>query len=154
VWPTSPGLNDVAENFSLEDPEPATVRKQLMGQDLEYMSLAPAEGRVLRVLIRGFGFVALSKSALCRVIPACAWPRRCRPTVRSSPSRKNRGAAPSPMHTRALSLRSTFAAGMRWNCSRIYINDPVDMVFIDADKAGYVKYLDWVGNKCSPGCPR
>ena len=24
-----------------------------------------------------------------------------------------------------------------------YINDPVDMVFIDADKAGYVKYLDW-----------
>jgi len=27
-----------------------------------------------------------------------------------------------------------------------YINDPVDMVFIDADKPGYVKYLDWVAN--------
>jgi len=32
-----------------------------------------------------------------------------------------------------------------------YINDPVDMVFIDADKPGYVKYLDWVANNVLRG---
>src|SRR5215471_6658322 len=55
VRPISPELNYVAENFGLQDPELARVRKQMMRQELEYMSLAPAEGRVLQFLIRGFG---------------------------------------------------------------------------------------------------
>ena len=53
--PIKPESNYVAENFSLEDPELAAVRKQLMEQELEYMSLGPAEGRVLQFLIYGFG---------------------------------------------------------------------------------------------------
>src|SRR5262249_62187629 len=55
VRPISPELNYVAEIFGLEDPELATVRKQLIEQELEYMSLAPAEGRVLKFMISGFG---------------------------------------------------------------------------------------------------
>jgi hypothetical protein len=54
VRPIRPELNYVAEIFSLEDPEFVTVRKQLRERQLEYMSLAPAEGRVLQFLIRGF----------------------------------------------------------------------------------------------------
>jgi hypothetical protein len=121
--PISPELNYVAETFSLEDPELAAVRKQLMAQELEYMSLAPAEGRVLQFLIRGFAIRRVVEigalygySSLCmaNALPADGQiislekdPGRC-------------AIAVARVCERAPSLRrSIFAAGMRWNCWRI-----------------------------------
>jgi len=145
VRPISPELNYVAENFGLQDPELATVRKQLIGQDLEYMSLAPAEGRVLQFLIRGFGIRRIVEigtlfgySSLCmakalpsdgEIISLEKDPGRCAVAVANA-------------HASAVAEKIDVRCGDALELLA-HINGPVDMVFIDADKAGYIKYLDW-----------
>src|ERR1700738_1148045 len=143
--PVSPELNYVAENFSLEDPELAAVRKQLMEQELEYMSLTPADGRVLQFLIQGFGIRRVVEigalygySSLCmakalpsggEIISLEKDPGRCAVAIANA-----RASAVAEK----IDIRCGDAVELLE-----YINGPVDMVFIDADKAGYVKYLDW-----------
>jgi predicted O-methyltransferase YrrM len=145
VRPTSPELNYVAKNFCLEDPELAAVRKQLMEQQLDYMSLAPAEGRVLQFLIRGFGIRRIVEigglygySVLCmaKALPSDGEivslekdPKRCAVAVANARA----SAVAEKIDIRCGDALELLA----------HINRPVDMVFIDADKAGYVKYLDW-----------
>jgi predicted O-methyltransferase YrrM len=151
--PLSPQLNYVAQTFSLEDPELAAVRKQLMAQELEYMSLAPAEGRILQFLIRGFAIRRVVEigalygySSLCmaKALPADGQII----SLEKDPGR----CAIAVANVRA----SAFAAKIDIRCGNAlellaYINGPVDMVFIDADKAGYVKYLDWAEKSVRPG---
>jgi predicted O-methyltransferase YrrM len=145
VRPISPELNYVAEIFGLEDPELATVRKQMMEQELEYMSLAPAKGRVLQFLIRGFGIRRIVEiGALYGYSSLCM--------AKALPSdgeiislEKDSGRCAVAV---ANACRSAVAEKIDIRCGDAlellaYINGPVDMVFIDADKAGYVKYLDW-----------
>jgi predicted O-methyltransferase YrrM len=153
VRPISPELNYVAEIFGLEDPQLAAVRKQMMEQGLEYMSLAPAEGRVLQFLIRGFGIRRIVEigalfgcSSLCmakalpsdgEIISLEKDPRRCAVAVANARA----SAVAEKIDIRCGDALELLA----------YINGPVDMVFIDADKAGYVKYLDWAENNVRRG---
>ena len=148
-----PELTYVARNFSLEDSELARVRKQLTERGLAYMSLAPTEARVLQFLIRGFGIRRIVEigalygySALCmaKALPADGQiislekdPERCAIAV-------------------ANARASTVAAKIDNRCGDALellgqIAGPVDMVFIDADKAGYLKYLDWAEKTVHPG---
>ena len=143
--PVRPELNYVAENFSLEDPELAAVRKQLMEQELEYMSLTPADGRVLQFLIHGFGIRRVVEidalygySSLCmakalpsggEIISLEKDPGRCAVAIANA-------------RASAVAEKIDIRCGDALELLE-YINGPVDMVFIDADKAGYVKYLDW-----------
>jgi predicted O-methyltransferase YrrM len=120
--PISPELNYGAENFGLQDPELAAVRKQMMEQELEYMSLAPAEGRVLQFLIRGFGIHRIVEigtlfgySSLCM--------------AKASPSggeiislEKDPGhcaVAVANAHASAAAEKIDVRCGDTWNCSRI-----------------------------------
>jgi caffeoyl-CoA O-methyltransferase len=143
--PVSPELNYVAEKFSLEDPELAAVRKQLMEQELEYMSLTPADGRVLQFLIQGFGIRRVVEigalygySSLCmakalpsggEIISLEKDPARCAVAIANA-------------RASAVAEKIDIRCGNALELLQ-YIHGPVDMVFIDADKAGYVKYLDW-----------
>jgi predicted O-methyltransferase YrrM len=151
--PVSPELNYVAEVFSLEDAELSAVRKQLLEQDLEYMSVAPAEGRVLQFLIRGFGIRSIVEigalygySSLCMAKALPVGGRII--SLENDPSR----CAVAVANTRV----STVAEKIDIRCgdalqSLAQIDGPVDMVFIDADKAGYIKYLDWAEKNVRPG---
>lgn len=148
-----PELNYVAENFSLEDPELVRVRKRLLEQDLEYMSVAPAEGRVLQFLIRGFGVRRIVEigalhgySTLCmaKALPADG-------QIISLEKDPGRWAI-------AVANARASAAGEKIDirCGDAlellgHVSGPVDMVFIDADKAGYLKYLDWAEKNVHPG---
>jgi predicted O-methyltransferase YrrM len=152
--PVSPELNYVAEKFSLEDPELAAVRKQLMEQELEYMSLTPADGRVLQFLIQGFGIRRVVEigalygySSLCmakalpsggEIISLEKDPGRCAVAIANA-------------RASAVAEKINIRCGDALELLE-YINGPVDMVFIDADKAGYIKYLDWAEkNVCRGG---
>jgi predicted O-methyltransferase YrrM len=151
--PISPELMYVAEIFSLEDAELSAVRTQLLEQDLEYMSVTPAEGRVLQFLIRGFGIESIVEigtlygySSLCmakalpvggRIISLEKDGSRCGVAV-------------------ANARASTVAEKIDIRCgdalqSLAQIDGPVDMVFIDADKARYIEYLDWAEKNVRPG---
>jgi len=140
-----PELNYVAENFSLEDPELTAVRKQLMERELEYMSIAPVEGRVLQFLILGFGIRRIVEigalygySTLCmaKALPSDGEII----SLEKDPGRY--AVAVANARASAVGEKIDIRCGDALEFLA-YINGPVDMVFIDADKAGYVQYLDW-----------
>lgn len=149
----SPALNYVADTFPLEDAELSAVKRQLHELDLEYMSVAPAEGRLLQFLIRGFGIESIIEigtlfgySSLCM---AKALPANGRIiSLEKDPSRCAAAAANASASTVSEKLDIRCGDALQ---SLAEIDGPVDMVFIDADKAGYVEYLDWAEKNVRPG---
>jgi predicted O-methyltransferase YrrM len=145
-------LNDV---FGLNDPELAEVRAALVKHDLDFMSISAAEARILQFLVRStgarrivevgtlFGYSAL---AMAKVLPEDGrlW------TLEKS----DENAAISSAHFKK------FEAGRKIQLlhgdageklASIEGHGPFDLVFIDADKANYPKYLTWAERNVRKG---
>jgi len=137
-------LNDV---FGLEDPELEEIRVELHKHNVESMSVSGAEARLLQFLVRAlsvkkivevgtlFGYSAL---AFAKALPADGrvW------TLEKSP--ENFAIAQSQFAKFAEGCKITALNGDAAEVlSTIENEGPFDMVFIDADKAGYLAYLDW-----------
>jgi len=145
-------LNDV---FGLHDADLAEVRHELHRHNVEHMSVSGAEARILQFLIRTtnakkivevgtlFGYSTL---AMAKVLPAdgVIW------TLEKNPEN----------HAIAEKHFAKFEAGskVRALCgdaaetlASIEKDGPFDLVFIDADKAGYVNYLNWAEKNVRSG---
>lgn len=137
-------LNDV---FGLRDAELDEVRQKLLDHDVEFMSISGAEARILQFFIRACGVKKIvevgtlfgySTLAMAKALPddGRVW------TLEKS--RTNFDVAGEHF--------AKFSAGKKVKClngdgaqllSSIESEGPFDMIFIDADKAGYVNYLNW-----------
>lgn len=145
-------LNEV---FGLEDAELAEIRGELHRHNVEYMSVSASEARLLQFLVRVtgakkivevgtlFGYSAL---AMAKILPddGQIW------TLEKS----------AENFTVAQKHFQKFSAGrkIRVLCGDatetledIQIEGPFDLVFIDADKAGYCRYLDWAEKNVRSG---
>ena len=139
--------NYLNEVFGLDDAELSEVREELHRHNVEFMSVSGAEARILQFLTRALGVLKIvevgtlfgySTLAFAKALPAQGriW------TLEKS--REN--------FTIAQKHFAKFEAGKKITAlngdaaeilSSIEKEGPFDLVFIDADKAGYLKYLDW-----------
>ncbi len=143
------------ETFGLADSELTEIRAELHRHNLDHMSVSGSEARILQFLVRAtgvkkivevgmlFGYSAL---ALAKVLPddGQIWSLEKNP-VNFAIAQKFFARFDAGKKVCAL---SGDAADL---LSDIEVEGPFDMVFIDADKAGYVKYLDWAERNVRPG---
>jgi len=151
----SPSQKYLNEVFGLPDAELAEVREELRRHNVEGMSISGSEARILQFLVRVsgakkiveigtlFGFSAL---ALAKVLPADGqiWTLEKNP-VNFTIAQKHFQKFAAGRKIRALNGDATDLL------DDISVEGPFDMVFIDADKAGYVKYLDWAEKNVRQG---
>lgn len=137
-------LNEV---FGLDDAELSEIRHELHRHNVEFMSVSGAEARILQFLVRVtgakkivevgtlFGYSAL---AMAKILPEDGqiWTLE-KSAENFAIAQKHFAKFPAGNKIRAL---NGDAAELLEDIS---VEGPFDMIFIDADKAGYVKYLDW-----------
>ena len=151
----TPAEKYITEVFGINDPDLIKVRQQLDQQELSFMAISPLEGRILQFLIKAFQVrkvvevgTLFGYSALCI---AKALPLEGRLiTIEKNPAH----------HAIAQDLFRGSQAGHQIQAENgealeilkgIEPQGPFDMIFIDANKAGYVKYLDWAERNIRKG---
>ena len=145
-------LNQV---FGLNDPELAEIREALFEHDVEFMSVSGAEARILQFLIRATGarkvvevgtLFGYSTLAMAKALPdlGVIW------TLEKSAQ----NFAMASKHFAKFSAGSKVRA-LNGDAAELLTSiekeGPFDLVFIDADKAGYVKYLEWAEKNVRKG---
>jgi predicted O-methyltransferase YrrM len=145
-------LNEV---FGLDDAELNDVRAELHRHNVEFMSVSGAEARILQFLTRALGVMKIvevgtlfgySTLAFAKALPANGhiW------TLEKN--RENFAIAQKHFAKFEAGKKITALNGDAAEIlSSIEKEGPFDMVFIDADKAGYLKYLDWAEINVRPG---
>jgi len=140
--------NYLEERFGLgDDPELVRVRKMLVDKNVDFMSISSHEARMLQFLIRGFGVRKIVEfgtlfgySALCmaQALPADGT------LVTLEVQRENWEIAQEMFRGSTQKSKITALLGNAVDLMR-QLDDqgPFDMVFIDANKGGYLTYLDW-----------
>ena len=133
------------EVFGLPDEDLARVRGRMVAASKENMSVSSAEARVLQFLVRAFGVKKIvefgtlfgySALAMAKVLPADGVIF----TLEKDESHFNFAAETfAGQGSKIVSLCGDALALAR----SIEVRGPFDMVFIDANKTGYVDYLNW-----------
>ncbi len=145
----------VSETFGLRDAELERIRAQLQARGVEFMSISPAEGRILQFLVRGFGIRTIVEigtlfgySALCmaKALPSDGVVY----ALEKNPDNLAiaRELLAEPMDGRKIRLMEGDA---QQTLKDIAKDGPFDMVFIDADKAAYPDYLTWAEHNVRSG---
>jgi predicted O-methyltransferase YrrM len=133
--------------FGLPDADLACVRARMLGTGLEAMSISGAEARILQFLIRGFGvrkivefgtFLGYSALAMAKALPSDGL------VVTVEKDAKHHAWAAetfkaSPDGRKVVSLSGDAHDLM----AEIEGRGPYDLAFVDADKSGYLDYLNW-----------
>jgi predicted O-methyltransferase YrrM len=137
-------LNDV---FGLPDADLARVRERMSAAEKEGMSISSAEARIMQFLVRAFNvrkivefgtLYGYSALAMAKVLPDDGVIF----TLEKEESHHRFAAetfAASPAGKKIVSLCGEGSPLAR----SIEDKGPFDMVFIDANKTGYVDYLNW-----------
>ncbi len=143
----SPEQKYLNEAFGLDDAELSEIRAELLRHDVEFMSVSGAEARILQFLVRVTGakkivevgtLFGYSTLAFAKALPAdgVIWTLEKNAT-NFAVAQRHFAKFPAGKKVRAL---NGDALELLQNLEK---DGPFDLVFIDADKAGYVKYLDW-----------
>jgi predicted O-methyltransferase YrrM len=135
------------KNFSLSDPDLARIGKQLREANLEYMSMSPAEGRILQFLIRGFGIRSVVEVGTLFGFSAICMAKALPPDGRMIAIEKSGDNFPIAMQNVQVSqvncpIELRFGDGISV-LNELAPEGPFDMIFIDANKNGYIDYLNW-----------
>ncbi|HMN68706.1 MAG TPA: O-methyltransferase [Bdellovibrionales bacterium] len=145
-------LNEV---FGLHDPELQEVRAELDKQELSFMSISGHEARILQFFIRMsgvkkivevgtlFGYSAL---AMAKALPADG----VLYTLEKNPANFDIARNMFTKHKDGRKIRPLCGDGADL-LATIGKEGPFDLVFIDADKGGYAKYLDWAEENVRAG---
>lgn len=143
----SPEQKYMDEVFGLDCADLALIREELAKQGVENMSVAANEARILQFFIRGFGVKRIvefgtlfgySAIAMAQALPADGVIM----TLEKNPAnfelaQKNFASLAVGKKVKALcgDATETMPAAAQYG--------PFDMAFIDANKGGYVDYLNW-----------
>jgi predicted O-methyltransferase YrrM len=141
--------------FGLTDQELVEVKSEMDKHRLAFMSISPAEGRILQFLMRGFGVKKVVEvgtlfgySTLCmsQALPADGKII----TLEKNPEH-HATAARTFAKVKAGSKIEALCGDATELLSSIEKQGPFDLVFIDADKNGYGRYLDWAERNVRKG---
>jgi predicted O-methyltransferase YrrM len=144
---TLPQQKYLDEVFGLPDADLARVRERMLAASKERMSISGAEARILQFLVRAFGvrkivefgtLFGYSALAMAKVLPEDG----VLFTLEKDESHHRFAAetfAASPAGRKIVSLCGDAADLAR----SVEDRGPFDLVFIDANKTGYVDYLNW-----------
>lgn len=143
------------EVFGVSDPDLIRIRTAMRTAEVDFMSLAPAEARILQFLIQSlklkrilelgtlYGYTALVMAQAVgddgSVITLDKDPR-ANAIAAQHFSQAEAGKRITALCGEASVLLSTVAA-----------HAPFDMIFIDANKPAYVEYLNWAEGHLRPG---
>jgi predicted O-methyltransferase YrrM len=137
-------INDV---FGLHDPELLAVKRELEAHQVDFMSISGHEARLLQFLIRSFHVQKIvevgtlygySAIAMAKALPA----EGKLITLEKSPA--NFEIARKCIRDSSVSHKIEALCGEAEEILHgIEAKGPFDMVFIDANKGGYVSYLNW-----------
>lgn len=137
-------LNEV---FGLSDADLTHVRGELVKHKIDFMAISGHEGRFLQFLIRAFNVKRIVEvgtlfgfSSLCmaKALPDDGeiFTLEKNPTNHATAERMFKN---SPVGHKIRALCGDAVETLKG----LSAQGPFDLVFIDADKAGYVNYLDW-----------
>ncbi len=144
---STPQEKYVNDLFGIQDRDLEMAREEMNRRDLDFMSISAAEGRILQFLIRGFKIrrvvevgTLFGYSALCmaKALPSDGhiW------TLEKNP--ENHAIANSIFQKSSVKEKITSLCGDAVDLLASLEKDgPFDLVFIDANKGGYVEYLNW-----------
>lgn len=145
----------VNEVFGLADPELDRIRAELKARGVEFMSISPAEGRILQFLVRGFGIrkvvevgTLFGYSALCmaKALPADGMIYALEKNPENA-SLARRLVAESSAGSKIQIVEGDAQESLKG----LESHGPFDLVFIDADKAAYPEYLTWAEHHVRSG---
>lgn len=152
---TTPEEKYIGEEFGINDPDLVKVHEELVKHDLDFMAVSAYEARILQFLIRGFGvkkivevgtLFGFSTVAMAKALPADGQII----TLEKSP--ENHAQAQKLFQQSSVSGKITALCGDGdVLLKEIENRGPFDMVFIDANKAGYVNYLKWAEKNVRSG---
>lgn len=144
VTPQEKYLNQV---FGLNDTELLRTRERMSEAQLEAMSISGSEARILQFLIRGFGVKKIvefgtlfgySALAMANALPDDGL------LITLEKEQKHHAWAAETFKSSTAGEKITSLCGEANDLARsIEDRGPFDMVFIDANKSGYLDYLDW-----------
>ena len=136
--PASPALEALAKRTAAHDWTAPLEQEMLSGH---------VEGRCWRCSCTRAGPGGCSRSACSPATPRSRWPRRCPPTAawwraRSTPTSRGSPGVVSrgPRRGHKIDIR----VGPAQDTLRGLAGERFDLIFIDADKAGYLEYLNTV----------
>ncbi len=152
---TSPQQKYLDEVFGLRDPGLLKVRTQMGAGEVEGMSISGAEARLLQFLIRGFGVRKIVEfgtlygySALAM---ASALPEGGRIVTLEKDPRHQAKALETLAQSPAGAKVEVLCGDALETMAQAALQGPYDMAFIDANKAGYVDYLNWAEKNVRAG---
>ena len=135
------------EVFGLDCADLARIREELTKQGVENMSVAANEARILQFFIRGFGvkrvvefgtLFGYSTIAMAQALPTDG----VIVTLEKNPT--NFELAQKNFASLAVGKKvKAFCGDATETMQTVAQHAPFDMAFIDANKGGYVDYLNW-----------
>lgn len=144
---TLPQQKYVEEVFGLRDPELQRTRDRMVATKTEYMSVSSSEARILQFLIRlngvrkivEFGTLyGYSALAMAKALPTDG------KVITLEKSPEHHAAAVATFANSTVGNKIEALCGDAQDLMpKLEPQGPFDMVFIDANKAGYVDYLNW-----------
>lgn len=143
------------ETFGLPDKELEAVRAAMNEQGVSRISLAPSEARLLGFLIRQFRVRSVVEIGTLFGYSALAMAAALPEDGRLFTCEKNPENHRRAQETFARSSRGHKIQGLLGDATELLLSlekqGPFDLVFIDADKGGYMKYLEWAEKNLRPG---
>lgn len=143
----TPQENYLNETFGLEDAHLNRVKAEIETGGVGHMSVMASEARILQFLIRGFGvkrviefgtLFGYSALAMAQALPDDGY------VVTLEKDPKNFAVAKKNFEESAVGGKVKPLNGDAVETMRMAENSgPYDMAFIDANKSGYVDYLNW-----------
>lgn len=142
---TTPQDKYLNEVFGLDDADLARVRERMA--EKERISIASNEARILRFLIRAFGVKTVvefgtlygySALAMAKALPADGRVY----TLEKDETHHRFAAETFAASVECKKITSLCGEGIDL-MKQIEPSGPFDMIFIDANKSGYVDYLNW-----------
>jgi len=145
----------VAELFAPEDEVLRALRAEIAATDMPDIYISAEEGRLLQLLLRMIGAARVLELGTLGGYSAI-WMARALPeggrliTVEKDPERAE--VARRYIERAGLQGRVEVRVGEAAEVLEgLSGTEPFDAVFIDADKAGYPRYLDWCSGNVRPG---
>lgn len=143
------------ETFGIMDPDLEKIRVRLKEGKADFMSVSPFEAKLLQFLIQTFkvetiveigALFGYSAVAMAKALPATG---RVISIEKSEQNYKELEITKKAVHTTG---KIEFLLGDALDhLSELQENGPFDMVFIDANKGGYVEYLNWAEKNVKKG---
>jgi caffeoyl-CoA O-methyltransferase len=145
----------VTEMFAVEDDALKWIQEETKRNDMPQISLAPQEGRLLQFLVQSVGArKAVEIGALAGY--SGTWLARALPEdgklITLEMDSKHARVARANFERAGVSGKVELIEGPALaSLEKIQDRGPFDFVFIDADKGGYPRYLEWAINNLRPG---